>query len=107
MQFVGYGKIEDGQVQDKSLRLWIEIGKEGWINNMKILSELKQNSKIIIHDLRDMNDSLINTIVDYQDIIFGQRETVKSLEDIIALKDLEINSLKQEIERLKGDKCDR
>lgn len=74
---------------------------------MKILSELKQNSKIIIHDLRDMNDSLINTIVDYQDIIFGQRETVKSLEDIIALKDLEINSLKQEIERLKGDKCDR
>lgn len=73
---------------------------------MKILSELKQNSKIIIHELRDMNDSLINTIVDYQDIIFGQRETVKSLEDIIALKDLEINRLKQEIERLKGDKCD-
>lgn len=74
---------------------------------MKILNRLKTDAKILIHDLRDTNDSLINTIVDYQDVIFGQRETVKSLEDIIALKDLEINRLKQEIERLKGDKCDR
>ena len=73
---------------------------------MKILNRLKTDAKILIHDLRDTNDSLINTIVDYQDVIFGQRETVKSLEDIIALKDLEINRLKQEIERLKGDKCD-
>ena len=74
---------------------------------MKILNRLKTDAKILIHELRDMNDSLINTIVDYQDVIFGQRETVKSLEDIIALKDLKINRLKQEIERLKGDKCDR
>ena len=73
---------------------------------MKIFNRLKTDAKIIIRELRDLNESLTNTIVDYQDIIFGQRETVKSLEDIIALKDLEINSLKQEIERLKGDKCD-
>lgn len=74
---------------------------------MKILNRLKTDAKIIIRELRDLNESLTNTIVDYQDIILGQRETVKSLEDIIALKDLEINRLRQEIERLKGDKCDR
>ena len=82
------------------------LKQKGLMIDMKILNRLKTDAKILIHELRDMNDSLINTIVDYQDVIFGQRETVKSLEDIIALKDLEINRLKQEIERLKGDKCD-
>ena len=68
---------------------------------MKILNRLKTDAKTLIHDLRDMNDSLINAVAEYQDIIFGQRETVKNLEDIIDLKDLEINRLKQEIESLK------
>lgn len=62
---------------------------------MKIFNRLKTDAKIIIHDLRDMNDSLINAVAEYQDIIFEQRETIKNLEDVIALKDLEINRLKQ------------
>ena len=109
MQFVGYGKIEDGQVQDKSLRLWIEIGKEGWVNNMKIFNRLKTDAKIIMRNLQDTNDSLINTVVEYQDIIFDQKETIQSLHEVIKGQADEIKQLKQEIENLKtdGDKCDR
>lgn len=43
---------------------------------MKILNQLKTNAKIIIRELRDANETLLNTLVDYQDIIFEQRETI-------------------------------
>lgn len=43
---------------------------------MKILNQLKTNAKIIIRELRDANETLLNTLVEYQDIIFEQRETI-------------------------------
>lgn len=43
---------------------------------MKILNRLKTDAKIIIRDLHNANDSLIDTVVEYQQIIFEQRETI-------------------------------
>lgn len=76
---------------------------------MKFLNRLKTDAKIIIHELRDLNDSLINTVVEYQDIIFDQKETIQNLHEVIEGQHNEIKQLKQEIESLKtdGDKCDR
>ena len=53
---------------------------------MKILNRLKTDAKIIIRDLHNANDSLIDTVIEYQQIIFEQREI--------------IDCQKQEIERL-------
>lgn len=74
---------------------------------MKFLNKLKTDAKVIMHELRDLNDSLINTVIEYQEIIFDQKETIINLNEVIDEKHAEIASLKQEIERLKGDKCDR
>lgn len=73
---------------------------------MKFLNKLKTDAKVIMHELRDLNDSLINTVIEYQEIIFDQKETIINLNEVIDEKYAEIASLKQEIERLKGDKCD-
>ena len=43
---------------------------------MKILNRLKTDAKIIIRDLHNANDSLIDTVVEYQQIIFDQKETI-------------------------------
>ena len=73
---------------------------------MKFLNKLKTDAKVIMHELRDLNDSLINTVIEYQEIIFDQKETIINLNEVIDEKYAEIASLKQEIERLKGDKYD-
>lgn len=75
---------------------------------MKILNRLKTDAKTLIDDLRETNNSLINMLSEYQDIIFGQRDTISELNKIIVNKELEIMHLKQEIENLKmgGDSND-
>lgn len=75
---------------------------------MKILNRLKTDAKIIIRELRDLNDSLTNTIVEYQDIIFDQKEIIINLHELVDEKEAEILKLQQEIERLKeGIKFER
>lgn len=76
---------------------------------MKFLNRLKTDAKIIMRNLQDTNESLINTVVEYQDIIFDQKETIQNLHEVIEGQHNEIKQLKQEIESLKmaGDKCDR
>ena len=59
---------------------------------MKILNRLKTDAKIIIRDLHNANDSLIDTVIEYQQIIFDQKETIIMLEE-------EIERLKKETER--------
>lgn len=43
---------------------------------MKMFNKMKSDSKIIIQNLKETNETLLNTLVDYQDIIFEQRETI-------------------------------
>lgn len=76
---------------------------------MKFLNRLKTDAKIIMRNLQETNETLLNTLIEYQDIIFDQKETIQSLHDVIEGQANEIKSLKQEIESLKtdGDKCDR
>ena len=50
---------------------------------MKILNRLKTDAKIIIRDLHNANDSLIDTVIEYQQIIFDQKETIIMLEEEI------------------------
>lgn len=56
---------------------------------MKILNRLKMDAKAMIQDLKETNETLLNTLTDYQDIIFEQRE--------------KIDCQKAEIERLKAE----
>ena len=63
---------------------------------MKILNRLKTDAKIIIRDLHNANDSLIDTVIEYQQIIFDQKETIIMLEE-------EIERLKKELSE-KNDK---
>ena len=54
---------------------------------MKILNRLKTDAKMIIRDLHNANDSLIDTVVEYQQIIFDQKETIMcQVEEIERLK---------------------
>ena len=43
---------------------------------MKFLSRLKTDAKAMIQNLKETNETLLNTLADYQDIIFEQRETI-------------------------------
>ena len=43
---------------------------------MKMFNKMKSDSKIIIQNLKETNETLLNTLIDYQDIIFEQRETI-------------------------------
>ena len=54
---------------------------------MKFLKKINFDSKAIIQDLRDLNDSLINAVSEYQQVIFELKE--------------DIEMQREEIERLK------
>lgn len=57
---------------------------------MKTLNKLKTDAKVIIHDLRDMNASLLDAVTEYQQIIFEQKEEIANLKDVIKAKEFEI-----------------
>lgn len=61
---------------------------------MQFLRKLNSDSKAIIQDLRDLNDSLINAVGEYQLIIFELKETIENQKE-------EIEKLQETI--LKGD----
>lgn len=63
---------------------------------MKILSRLKMDAKAMIQDLKETNETLLNTLTDYQDIIFEQR-------GIIDCQSKEIERLQKLLEE-KNDK---
>ena len=50
---------------------------------MKFLNKMKSDSKAIIRSLQNMNESLLNTLVDYQDVIYEKTEVIDSLHDVI------------------------
>lgn len=66
---------------------------------MKFLKKINFDSKQIIQDLRDLNDSLINAVCEYQQVIFEQRETIEMQKE-------EIGRLQKIIEE-QGDKNGR
>ena len=57
---------------------------------MKFLKKITKDSKTIIQDLKDINDSLISAVTEYQEIIFDQKEVIIMLEE-------EIRRLKNEL----------
>ena len=61
---------------------------------MKTLFKMKSDAKIIIKELRELNESLINTIDDYQDIIFEQKDVINNLEEVIECKTEEVKAEK-------------
>lgn len=74
---------------------------------MHFLRKLNSDSKAIIQDLRDLNDSLIDAVGEYQLIIFELKETIENQkEEIERLQKNEqiatevVKELSAEIERL-------
>jgi hypothetical protein len=72
---------------------------------MKFLKKINFDAKAIIQDLRDLNDSLINAVVEYQQVIFEQRETIEMQKETIRQLEKEIAEPYQfdgEIEKKNG-----
>lgn len=57
---------------------------------MKFLKKINFDAKAIIQDLRDLNESLINAVVEYQQVIFEQRETIEMQKETIRQLEKEI-----------------
>lgn len=57
---------------------------------MKFLKKINFDSKAIIQDLRDLNDSLINAVSDYQQEIFALKETIEMQKETIRQLEKEI-----------------
>ena len=73
---------------------------------MKILNRLKTDAKTLIDDLRETNNSLINMLSEYQDIIFNQRDTISELNKIIVNKE-ELEELLRELRMKTPDEIKR
>lgn len=66
---------------------------------MKIFKKIKSDADTIIQDLRDLNDSLINAVMEYQQTIFELKEDIE-------MQRKEIERLQKIIEE-QGDNNDR
>ncbi len=57
---------------------------------MKFLKKINYDSKMIIQDLRELNDSLIDAVSEYQQVIFELRETIEMQQEEIELLQKEL-----------------
>lgn len=78
---------------------------------MKFLKKINNNSKQIIQDLRDLNDSLINAVVEYQQTNFELKEQIEmqreEIERLQKLNDEIIDKLKCMTEENHKLACDK
>ena len=58
---------------------------------MKFLKKINSDSSKIIQDLRDMNDTLIRAVSDYQQEIFALKETIEVQKETIRQLEKEID----------------
>lgn len=57
---------------------------------MKFLKKINSDSSKIIQELRDMNDTLIRAVSDYQQEIFSLKETIEMQKETIRQLEKEI-----------------